>query len=131
MELQENGQICVIECDSKSDGLSHAVYWDSILSLSPSLGSRVLLHPEIYWAWLCARQGARRPVYYFISLGRHSPWQLFHNISLSPALQYVIYPLLLQLMTFLLIPLRKQELAELNFHSFYQIYLHNHTQAAL
>lgn len=29
MELQENGQICIIEYGFKSDGLSHALYWDS------------------------------------------------------------------------------------------------------
>lgn len=42
MELQENGQICIIEYGFKSDGLSHALYWDSNSQVGSFL--RVLGH---------------------------------------------------------------------------------------
>lgn len=133
MELQENGQICMIEYGPKSDGLSHVLYRD----LDPQFGSFLwVFRPSFIQGRFIepdSVQGSVQGVQqsYFISLGHHSPWQLLHNSVLSSTFQNFIHPSLSYLMTFLLISLRKQELAEEKFQSFYQLYLHNHTQPAL
>lgn len=91
-----------------------------IPNLALSLGPWAIFHPEkIYWAWPCARQCARCEWSCFFPLGHYSPWQLFYSSFLLPASQSSVHPLLSHLMTFLLISLRKQELSEENFHSFY------------
>lgn len=123
----------MIEYGSKSDAMSRALYLgleSSIWLLPQLLRSSFIqgrfIEPDSVPGSVQGVQSS-----YLISLGHHSPWQLFHNSPLSSTFQYFICPPLSKLMTFFLISLRKQEVAERNFHSFYQLCLHSYTQPAL